>query len=428
MTSEIHVRPPPGPVGAALTPPGSKSLTNRALVLAAMSEGTSVLRGCLDSEDTRVMRAALVRCGVACEASDDATEVRVVGVGGPLPRVDDPERPIDVATAGTAARFLAALLAASPVACRVDGSPRMRERPMEGLLQALRAQGADIRCLGAEDMLPCEIRGVRLRGGEVRLARPPSSQFISALLLAAPLAREPLRVVLEQGTPARPYVDMTLACLRDFGADARWLEEDVLQVSPAVLRGRDYQVEPDASAATYLLALAAIYGGEVTIRGLGRLSQQGDARFCDVLGRMGAQVVQGPEVTIVRGAGPLRGVDLDLGDMPDTTLTAAVLALHADGPTRIRGVDVLRHHESDRIAAAATELRKLGADVVEHEDGLDITPPARIAEGVAIDTYLDHRVAMAFSLAGRVTIRDPGCVGKTFPRYFEVLGDLGMVE
>lgn len=424
----ITVRPPPGPLAASLRPPGSKSLTNRALVLAAMSHGTSHLRGCLDSEDTQVMRVALARCGVLCEASADATEIRVVGGGGPLRAVDDPARPLDVATAGTAARFLAALLAASPLTCLVDGSPRMRERPMEGLLQALRAQGAQIRCLGADDMLPAEIAGTTLRGGEIRLARPPSSQFISALLLAAPLFAAPTRIILEQGTPARPYVDMTLACLRDFGADARWLAANVLQVIPGPLRARDYLVEPDASAATYLLALAAVYGGEVRVPGLGRESQQGDARFCEVLARMGAAVEQGPDVTLVRGTGSLRGVDLDLGDMPDTTLTAAVVALHAAGPTRIRGVDVLRHHESDRIAAAATELRKLGATVVEHEDGLDITPPAQRTAGAAIDTYRDHRMAMAFSLAGQVTIRDPACVAKTFPKYFEVLAGLDMVE
>lgn len=428
MTAAIRVRPPPGPVSATLTPPGSKSLTNRALILAAMSRGTSTLRGCLDSEDTRVMRAALLRCGVAVDADASAETVHVTGVGGPLPHVDDPERPIDVATAGTAARFLTAVLAASPVACTVDGSARMRERPMEGLLQALRAQGAAIRCLAAEDLLPAEIRGAALTGGELRLQRPPSSQFISALLIAAPLARATTRIVLEQGTPARPYVDMTLACLRDFGADARWVEQHVLEVSPAALRGRDYLVEPDASAATYLLALPAIFGGEVTVPGLGRASLQGDARFGDVLARMGAVVEQTDDRTTVRGAGPLRGVDLDLADMPDTTLTAAVLALHAAGPTRIRGVEVLRHHESDRIAAGAAELRKLGATVVEHEDGLDITPPATITPGPAIDTYKDHRMAMAFSLAGHVTIRDPDCVAKTFPRYFDVLAALGMVE
>jgi 3-phosphoshikimate 1-carboxyvinyltransferase len=428
MTPAIRVRPPPGPVTATLTPPGSKSLTNRALIIAAMSEGTSHLRGCLDSEDTQVMRAALRRCGVAIDTDATATEVRVVGVGGPLPRVDDIDEPIDVATAGTAARFLSAVLAGSPIACTVDGSPRMRERPMEGLLHALRAQGAEILSLGADDFLPVEIRGARLSGGEIRLQRPPSSQFISALLLAAPLAVRPTVVVLEQGTPARPYVDMTLACLRAFGVDARWLDHDVLTVSPAVPQARDYAIEPDASAATYLLALPAIFGGELTIAGLGSTSVQGDARFGEVLARFGATVEQDDSSTRVLGTGTLRGVDLDLGDMPDTTLTAAVVALHATGPTRIRGVEVLRHHESDRIAAGATELRKLGADVVEHEDGLDITPPARLAEGPAIDTYKDHRMAMAFSLAGHVTINDPGCVAKTFPKFFDVLAALGMVE
>lgn len=427
MTPAIRVRPPPGPVTATLTPPGSKSLTNRALIIAAMSEGTSHLRGCLDSEDTQVMRAALRRCGVAVDTDEGATEVRVVGVGGPLPHVDGDE-PIDVATAGTAARFLSAVLAGSPIACTVDGSPRMRERPMEGLLHALRAQGAEITSLGADDFLPVEIRGARLAGGEIRLQRPPSSQFISALLLAAPLALRPTVVVLEQGTPARPYVDMTLACLRAFGVDARWLDTDVLTVSPAVPQARDYAVEPDASAATYLLALPAIFGGALTVAGLGRTSVQGDAKFGEVLARFGATVEQDDSSTRVLGTGALRGVDLDLGDMPDTTLTAAVVALHAAGPTRIRGVEVLRHHESDRIAAAATELRKLGAAVVEHEDGLDITPPARLTAGPAIDTYKDHRMAMAFSLAGRVTINDPGCVAKTFPKFFDVLAGLGMVE
>lgn len=426
--SHIDVRPPPAPLRAALTPPGSKSLTNRALLLAALARGTSTLRGCLDSEDTQVMRAALRRCGLEIRASADASEVEIAGAGGPLASPDDPARPLDVATAGTAARFLTAVLAASPVTCVVDGSARMRERPMEGLLQALRALGAEIRCLGADDLLPIEIRGAALRGGELRLSRPPSSQFISALLLAAPLAAAPLRIVLEQGTPARPYVDMTLACLRDFGADARWVAADVLEVQPALLRARDYLVEPDASAATYLLALPAIYGGELRVPGLGGASLQGDARFHEVLARFGAAATQGSDHTLVRGTGALRGVDLDLADMPDTTLTAAVVALHAAGPTRIRGVEVLRHHESDRLAAGAAELRKLGAAVVEHEDGLDITPPARLTEGAAIDTYKDHRMAMAFSLAGRVTIRDPACVAKTYPRFFEVLAGLGMTD
>lgn len=423
------MRPPPGPLSASISPPGSKSLTNRALVLAALADGTSTLRGCLDSEDTRAMLQAVARFGLAHALADARTTVTLTGGGGPPRALDDPARPIDVATAGTAARFLTAVLAASPLVSRVDGSPRMRERPMEGLLRALRDQGADIRTLdGAADAecLPIEIHGARLRGGEIRLPRPPSSQFISALILAAALAERPTRIILEQGTPARPYVDMTLVALRDFGGDADWSAPDELAISPTPLRARDYTVEPDASAASYLLALPAIYGGSVTVPDLGSASVQGDAAFCHVLARMGAAVTQTADSTTVTGTGALHGVDLDLTHMPDMTLTAAVLALHARGTTRITGVEILRHHESDRLAAAATELRKLGAHVDEHHGGLVITPPSTPRQDVAIDTYLDHRMAMAFSLAGHVEIRDPACVGKTYPKFFDVLGDLGM--
>jgi 3-phosphoshikimate 1-carboxyvinyltransferase len=422
----IRVCPPPGPVSATLSPPGSKSLTNRALILAALAEGRSTLRGCLDSEDTQAMLAALARFGLAYERSADATVVTLTGGGGPPRSLSAPDRPIEVATAGTAARFLTAVLAASPLRVRVDGSPRMRERPMEGLLKALREQGAELRCLAAEDFLPVEIAGATLRGGEIRLPRPPSSQFISALILAAALAGAPTRIVLEQGTPARPYVDMTLVALRDFGGDARWHGDDTIIINPTPLHARDYAVEPDASAASYLLALPAIYGGSVTIPDLGSASVQGDALFCRVLERMGARVAQTADRTTVTGTGTLHGADLDLTDMPDMTLTAAVVALHARGRTTITGVEILRHHESDRLAAGATELRKLGATVEELPGGLIIDPPASPTNDVAIDTYLDHRMAMAFSLAGHVEIRDPACVGKTYPRYFDVLADLGM--
>ena len=424
----IRVRPPTGPVSATLSPPGSKSLTNRALILAALAAGRSTLRGCLDSEDTRVMLAALARFGLPHAICNEATRVTVEGVGGPPRTLSEPERAIDVATAGTAARFLTAVLAASSLHAIVDGSPRMRERPMEGLLRALREQGAHIRCLAADDLLPIEISGARLHGGEIRLPRPPSSQFISALILAAALADGPTRIILEQGTPARPYVDMTLVTLREFGGDARWDGRDEIVIIPKVLQGRDYAIEPDASSASYLLALPAIFGGRVTIPDLGHASVQGDAIFCDVLRRMGAEVTQDAGSTTVAGSGPLIGANLDLTDMPDMTLTAAVLALHARGRTEIHGVEVLRHHESDRLAAATTELRKLGATVEELPGGLIIDPPATPRRDVEIDTYLDHRMAMAFSLAGHVEIRDPACVGKTYPRYFEVLAELGMID
>ena len=424
----IRVRPPTGPVSATLSPPGSKSLTNRALILAALAAGRSTLRGCLDSEDTRVMLTALARFGLPHAICNEATRVTVEGVGGPPRTLSEPERAIDVATAGTAARFLTAVLAASSLHAIVDGSPRMRERPMEGLLRALREQGAHIRCLAADDLLPIEISGARLHGGEIRLPRPPSSQFISALILAAALADGPTRIILEQGTPARPYVDMTLVTLREFGGDARWDGRDEIVIIPKVLQGRDYAIEPDASSASYLLALPAIFGGRVTIPDLGHASVQGDAIFCDVLRRMGAEVTQDAGSTTVAGSGPLIGANLDLTDMPDMTLTAAVLALHARGRTEIHGVEVLRHHESDRLAAATTELRKLGATVEELPGGLIIDPPATPRRDVEIDTYLDHRMAMAFSLAGHVEIRDPACVGKTYPRFFEVLAELGMID
>lgn len=425
--ASIRVRPPAGPVSATLSPPGSKSLTNRALILAALAAGRSTLRGCLDSEDTQVMLRAISRFGLAPVVEDDGETVTLTGEGGPPRRLEAPEQPIEVATAGTAARFLTAVLAASPLRTRVDGSPRMRERPMEGLLKSLREQGAQIVCLGRDDLLPIEIDGGALRGGEIRLQRPPSSQFISALILAAALAAAPTTIVLEQGTPARPYVDMTLVALRDFGGDARWDGEDRIVVTPTPLRGRDYTVEPDASAASYLLALPAIFGGTVTVPALGRASVQGDAAFCHVLARMGAAVAQDEHSTTVTGRGALHGAVLDLTDMPDMTLTAAVLALHARGRTELHGVEVLRHHESDRLAAGATELRKLGATVEELPGGLIIDPPATPRRDVQISTYLDHRMAMAFSLAGHVEILDPSCVSKTFPRYFEVLAGLGML-
>ncbi len=423
----IRVRPPATPVCATLSPPGSKSLTNRALILAALASGRSTLRGCLDSEDTQVMLRALERFGLAPVVNHDHTVVSLSGNGGAPDALAEPALAIEVATAGTAARFLTAVLAAAPLVTRVDGSPRMRERPMEGLLAALREQGATIVNLGHDDLLPIEIHGARLRGGEIRLQRPPSSQFISALILAAALADAPTRIVLEQGTPARPYVDMTLVALRDFGGDADWDGPDTITIRPSPLRARDYTVEPDASAASYLLALPAIFGGSVTVRALGRSSVQGDARFCEVLARMGAATRQDADSTTVTGTGSLHGAVLDLTDMPDMTLTAAVLALHARGRTEIHGVEVLRHHESDRLAAGACELRKLGAIVEELPGGLIIDPPAQVTQHVAIDTYLDHRMAMAFSLAGHVEIRDPACVAKTFPRYFEVLAGLGMI-
>lgn len=419
---------PPEPFDLTLRPPGSKSLSNRALLLAALAEGPSTLRGLLDADDTQHMRACLTALGIALHDEDDDT-LRVEGAGGRLAAGSGCPT-LYVGTAGTVARLLGAALAASPVHVILDGTPRMRERPMAQLLGALTGQGARLQPRGVPGFLPVEVGpdGPALHGGTVTLERPASSQIVSGLVVSATLAAAPTRIVLTQGTPARPYVDMTLAVLTAFGGHAAWEADDVLVVEPTVLQGVDYTVEPDASAASYPLGLAALYGGRCHIPALGRRSLQGDVGFAAVIGRMGARVEQTATETTVQGVGSLRGGDFDLTDMPDMTLTLAVLALHAAGPTRIRGVGILRHHESDRLAAIGTELRKLGAAVEEHPDGLSITPPSSgPRRGVAVDTYDDHRMAMALSLVGDVVVRDPDCVAKTWPNYFSVLRKLGMV-
>lgn len=437
----IVVGPPAcGDLGPlSIRPPGSKSISNRALLLAAMAQGASVLDGVLDAEDTRLMLNCLHELGVSSNQPNSEhppahrpvpERLELKGRGRALaPRRKD--ETLQVGTAGTVARFLTAALCSAGAAVTLDGSPRMRERPMAALMQALRTQGAVFESLGQDNALPLRLDAHRgLKGGLIELERPRSSQFVSALLISALWAQTPTRLVLKGGTPARPYVDMTVKLMRAFGATVQWVVDgEELRVEPGELKAREFRVEPDASAASYWLALAAIYEGEVSIPDLGAASLQGDARFHEVLARFGARSEQDTRSTRVWGTGKLQGCDLDLSDMPDMTLTAAVVAAHAKGPTMIEGVSILRHHESDRLAAAATELRKLGCTVDESESGLRIEPPVQgLRKGVAIDTYLDHRMAMAFALAGEVEIKDPRCINKTYPRYFEELAKLGMCD
>ena len=416
----------PQPLDATVRPPGSKSITNRALVLAAIARGRSRLEGALEADDTELMCRCLRRLGVAVKAHDDVIEIE--GADG-APKVGGVAQ-LDVGLAGTVARFVTGIVAAGPGQCRVDGTERMRERPMGLLIDALREQGARIECLGKPGALPILVgpHTGSLRGGVIRLPRPASSQFISGLVIAATLAERTTSIILDEGTPARPYVDMTLATLQDFGGSAEWVAVDEIEVRPGRLRGRGYVIEPDASGASYFLGLAAIHGGRVTIPGLGSASQQGDAGFARVLGRMGAQVEQGEHETRLQGTGTLTGGDFDLSDTPDMTPTLAVVAAHATGRTTITGVAVLRHHESDRIRALAIELGKLGVTVEERDDGLVIEPPAGgPTKGITVDSHGDHRMAMALSLVGDIAVRDPACVGKTYPQYFAELRNLGMV-
>jgi 3-phosphoshikimate 1-carboxyvinyltransferase len=414
-----------GPLAARVRVPGSKSITNRALLVAALARGTSRLSGALESDDTRVMRIALAALG--CEVESQGDVLRVHGRDG---RFTAPVAPLDVANSGTTARFLtaAAALADGPVV--IDGSPRMRERPISDLVAALAALGARCEILGKSGCPPVRVAGGGLTGGIARIDARRSSQYVSAVLLAAPYARTDVTLVAEAGrVVSRPYVDLTLAVMRDFGADAGWSAADTLRVAAGLgYRARDYAIEPDASAAAYPFCAAAIAGGRVRVDGVAKGSLQSDFRLLDVLARMGCRVRRGDDFAEVEGPGvdPLRAVDVDMNDLPDAALALAVVALFAEGTTRIRNVANLRIKESDRLAALEAELRRLGADARADSDSLAITP-GRL-RGAEIHTYDDHRMAMAFALAGLripgVAIRDPGCVSKTWPDYFSMLDAL----
>jgi 3-phosphoshikimate 1-carboxyvinyltransferase len=423
--SDVRIRPRGPLVGTAL-PPGSKSLTNRYLACAALADGQSRLRGASLSDDTRAMLAGLAQLGVSTEVHAATREITVVGSRANL-AADEVD--IDVGQAGTAMRFLTALACVGYGRRRLDGSARMRQRPIGELVAGLAALGAQIGYEGVEGYPPLTIAACGLTGGEVVFDTPPSSQFLSAILMVAPYARQDVLIRVEGELPSRPYVDMTIEVMRSLGVET--LENENRFIVPAFQRYQagEYAIEPDASAATYLWAAAAVTGGRVRVSGLSRNSRQGDVGFVEVLAEMGCAVNAGPDFLEVAGpsAGRLRGVAVDLNEMPDTAQTLAVTALFAAGPTDIRNVANLRIKETDRIAALAAELTKLGARVEARPDGLTIHPPPRI-QPATIHTYDDHRMAMSFALAGLVAdgivIRNAGCVSKSFPDFFEVLGNL----
>ncbi|MBV8077666.1 MAG: 3-phosphoshikimate 1-carboxyvinyltransferase [Planctomycetaceae bacterium] len=411
------------PTGARVRVPGSKSLTNRALIVAALADGASTLTGALDSDDTRVMVDSLRRLGSAVAHDPAVATIRVEGCGGAIPaRAAD----LYVANSGTSLRFLTAMVATGRGTYRLDGTPRLRQRPVSDLLRALNGLGADARSDLNTGCPPVTVRASGLDGGYAFVRGDVSSQFLSGLLMALPCSRDVTTVEVQGVLVSRPYVAMTLAVMEAFGVRVGNRKDRRFDVRPARYSGRTFAIEPDASAASYFFALAAITGGTVTVDGLGEGSIQGDLGFVDVLEHMGCPVVRGRDATTVTG-GPLRGVDVDMNAISDTVMTLAVVALFARGMTRIRNVGHIRHKETDRIAALAAELRKLGANVEEQPDGLIIFPPAAIAPA-RIATYDDHRMAMAFALAGikaeGVTVLDPGCVAKTYPGFWEDLTGL----
>ena len=399
--------------------PGSKSISNRALLLAALAAGRTRILNLLDSEDTQLMRQALRTLGVAMRQDGNAWLVH--GRSGPL--VTDARRAeLNLGLAGTAIRPLTAALTLGRGSFGLDGVPRMRERPIGHLVDALRGLGADISYLGVAGYPPLAIRGRGLAGGRTQLDGSLSSQFLTALLLAAPLAETPVEVGILGTLVSRPYVDITLNMMAAFGVPVdndnyqRFATPKAQYRSPG-----DFLVEGDASSASYFLAAGAIAGNGVRVHGLGQDSMQGDLAFTDALAAMGARVTR--HATSVEVApGRLRALEADLNQIPDAAMTAAVLALFAQGRTQIRNIGNWRIKETDRLAAMARELRKLGAGVQEGRDYLAIDPPERI-KAAAIDTYGDHRMAMCFSLAALggvpVTIKNPDCVAKTFPDYFD---------
>jgi 3-phosphoshikimate 1-carboxyvinyltransferase len=418
QSERIEIKPASTPVRGTVRPPGSKSITNRALVCAALAGGVSELRGALASDDTAVMIDSLRRLGVETDFNTAASLITVRGCGGKLPRHG---AELFVGNSGTTIRFLAAVCALGTGTFRLDGVARMRERPIGDLVDALAHLGVEVRAESAGGCPPVVLNAAGLRGGTVNVRGDVSSQFLSGLLLALPCAARLTSIHVEGPLVSVPYVEMTLDVMRAFGAEVLRPSAAVYEVpAPQKYAARSYDIEPDASAASYFWAAAAITQGSVTVAGLGLGSLQGDVQFCDCLARMGCQVRYSADGTTVTG-GPLTGIELDMNAISDTVQTLSVVALFAKGPTTIRGVAHIRHKETDRIGNLAIELRKLGACVEVLDDGLRITPgPLRCAE---LETYDDHRMAMSLALAGLkqpgVVIHDPGCTAKTYPRFFE---------
>jgi 3-phosphoshikimate 1-carboxyvinyltransferase len=423
---DVSVQPLTSSFNRVFAPPGSKSLSNRALVLAALSNGRSTLRNVLFADDTRVMLDSLGKLGFALTIDEPGRVVTIDGQSGAIPAAS---AECFVGNSGTTVRFLTALCTLGRGTYTLDGVERMRQRPIGPLVAMLKNLGARIEHLGAAGFPPVRVLADQLPGGFVRFGAESSSQFLSAVTMVAPYARHEVRIDLAPGQTSWPYVEMTLRLMDVFGHTPE-LERDPstgeprrLIVERGAYRATDYAIEPDASNASYFLALAALHkGSRIELKGLGDHSLQGDVKFVDVLKRMGANAQMNRDSLVVEGTGDLHGIDVDLSTMPDLAQTLGVVALFAEGETTMRGLHTLRVKETDRIAALKNELTKLGARVtVEGDDAMTIEPPKAITP-VSIDTYDDHRMAMSFALAGTraagVVIRDAQCVNKTYPEFF----------
>ncbi len=429
--SSLKIEPITHPLSATVCVPGSKSLTNRALLIAALANGTTHLTNALFSDDSRYFAKALQTLGFGVQLDEANHAMTVTGLGGKIPAT---KAELFIGNAGTAARFLSAFLTLGNGEYILDGEPRMRERPIGDLVDSLSQLGANIQPVHPSPFIPhpssicppVKISASGLPGGKTTIAGDISSQFLSALLMVAPYAQNPIEVSLSTDLNSKPYVDMTISIMKDFGVEIERDDYKRFTIHPSFFSPlSSYSIESDASAASYFFAAPAICGGTVLVENISRKSVQGDIAFLDVLKQMGCQITEGDNfISVERRSPDLRGVDVDMRDIPDTAQTLAAIAPFASSPTRIRGIASARVKETDRVHATCTELARLGVRVEEHEDGMTIHPVEKM-RAASIQTYNDHRMAMAFSLIGLrfdgVIIENPSCVSKTFPNFFEVL-------
>lgn len=423
LPSSLPITPIDHPLHATVRVPGSKSLTNRALLIAALAKGTTCLQNALFSDDSRYFARALQTLGFDVQLNEAEHEMIVTGLGGKIPAK---KAELFIGNAGTAARFLSAFLTLGNGEYILDGETRMRERPIGDLIDALHQLGVEMEA--KNNCPPVEIFATGLPGGKTKIAGNISSQFLSALLMVAPYAQSPIEIEMTTDLNSKPYVDMTIAIMKDFGVNIERRDYSQFTIHPAsYLPLSTFQIESDASAASYFFAAPAICGGSVKVENISRQSVQGDIAFIDVLAQMGCHIKEGENFIEVIGTDVLKGIDIDMSDIPDTAQTMAAVAPFASSQTRIHGIASARVKETDRVSATCTELKRLGVQVDEHEDGMTIYPCPEL-QPANIQTYNDHRMAMAFSLIGLrfdgVTIENPACVSKTFPDFFEVLENL----
>jgi 3-phosphoshikimate 1-carboxyvinyltransferase len=406
------------PVDATVEIPGSKSLTNRALLVAALAQGDSLLENALFSEDSEYFAKCVEQLGIPITLNPHQAQIQVAGRGGDIPAK---QADLFVGLAGTAARFISALVALGNGEYRLDGVPRMRERPMGDLLTVLEAGGATINFEGNSGFMPYTVYGKGFAGGNFRLKANQTSQQLSALLMIAPYAQQDTNIEVEGTLVSQSYVKMTCRLMADFGVEVNQIGDNQFQIKAGQrYQARHYTVEPDASNASYFFAAAAVTGGRVRVKHLTKQSCQGDILWLNVLEQMGCQIKDSDEYTEVTGPKQLQGIDIDMNDISDLVQTLGAIAPFASSPITIRNVEHIRYKETDRIKAVVTELRRLGVKVEEFPDKLKIEPgPITPA---AIETYHDHRMAMAFAVTGLkvpgIVIKDPGCTAKTFPDYF----------